>query len=79
MMTLITVIYTRPLICYAESMSRKAVDAVFAGLFSLTDIRVILRQTAPSHELSGEEKEAVRGALSDLKHQISVIEGELLP
>ena len=30
-------------------MSQRAADAVFQGLFALTDIRSILRITAPSH------------------------------
>jgi hypothetical protein len=60
-------------------MSRRAVDAVFQGLFSLTDIRVILRSTAPSHELSGEDRDAVRRSLADLRRQIGILEEELLP
>ena len=59
-------------------MSRRAVDAVFRGLFTLTDIRAILRRTAPSHELSGEEREAVRESLTDLKAQVGILEEELL-
>jgi hypothetical protein len=59
-------------------MSRRAVDAVFQGLFSLTDIRVILRGTAPSHELTGEDRETVRKILADLKQQIGILEEELL-
>ena len=60
-------------------MSRRAVDAVFQGLFTLTDIRVILRRTAPLHELSGEDREAVRKSLEDLKEQVRILEEELLP
>jgi hypothetical protein len=59
-------------------MSRRAVDAVFRGLFTLTDIRVILRRTAPLHELSGEERRAVHEYLADLKLQIGILEEELL-
>ena len=60
-------------------MSRRAVDAVYKGLFALTDIRVILRRTAPLHELSGEDREAVRKALSELKEQAAILGQELLP
>jgi hypothetical protein len=60
-------------------MSRRAVDAVFQGLFTLTDIRVILRSTAPTHELSGEDREAIRRGLADLKQQVGILEEELLP
>jgi hypothetical protein len=59
-------------------MSRRAVDAVFRGLFTLTDIRAILRTTAPSHKLTGEEREAVRKSLADLKEQVGILEEELL-
>lgn len=59
-------------------MSRRAVDAVFRGLFSLTDIRVILRGTAPLHELSEDDRRAVRGCLADLREQIGILEKELL-
>jgi hypothetical protein len=59
-------------------MSRRAVDAVFRGLFTLTDIRVILRRTAPLHELSGEDRQAVRESLADLREQLGIIEEELL-
>jgi hypothetical protein len=60
-------------------MSRRAVDAVFRGLFTLTDIRVILRRTAPLHALSDEDRRAVRGYLADLRQQIGIIEEDLLP
>ena len=59
-------------------MSGRAVDAVFRGLFALTDIRVVLRGTAPLHELSDEDRNAVRKAVSDLKQQVGIIEEELL-
>ena len=59
-------------------MSRRAVDAVFRGLFTLTDIRVILRETAPSHELSEGDREAVRKSLADLREQAGILEEELL-
>ena len=59
-------------------MSRRAVDAVFNGLFTLTDIRVILRRTAPLHDLSPEDRLAIRDHLSDLKRQIGILEEELL-
>jgi len=58
-------------------MSRRAVDAVFQGLFTLTDIRVILRRTAPLHELSDEDRRAVRGYLEDLRKQIGILDEEL--
>jgi hypothetical protein len=59
-------------------MSRRAVDAVFQGLFTLTDIRVMLRRTAPLHELSEEDRNAVLKSIADLRHQIGILEEELL-
>ena len=59
-------------------MSRRAVDAVFQGLFALTDLRVILRRTAPSHELTGEDRKAVQEGIADLKRQAGILEEELL-
>jgi len=59
-------------------MSRRAVDAVFQGLFALTDLRVVLRRTAPSHELTGEDRKLVRERIADLKQQAGILEEELL-
>ncbi|MGA2933684.1 MAG: hypothetical protein ABSD81_00830 [Methanomicrobiales archaeon] len=59
-------------------MSRRAVDAVFQGLFTLTDIRVMLRRTAPLHDLSEEDRRAVLKHLADLRQQIGILEEELL-
>jgi hypothetical protein len=59
-------------------MSRRAVDAVFQGLFTLTDLRVILRRTAPLHELSGEDRKEVLECLADLKRQVGILEEDLL-
>jgi hypothetical protein len=59
-------------------MSRRAVDAVFQGLFTLTDIRVVLRRTAPLHRLSDEDKGAVLKSLGDLRQQLGILEEELL-
>ena len=59
-------------------MSQRAADAVFQGLFSLTDIRYILRTTAPQHKLSDEEKQKVEKALASVEKQIATLRGELL-
>jgi hypothetical protein len=59
-------------------MSRRAVDAVFQGLFTLTDIRVLLRRTAPLHELSEDDRRAVLQSLADLRQQVGILEEELL-
>ena len=59
-------------------MSQRAADAVFQGLFSLTDIRSILRITAPTHELDEEQKKKVEKALASVEKQIAILRGELL-
>ncbi|HJJ36622.1 MAG TPA: hypothetical protein O0X27_05565 [Methanocorpusculum sp.] len=59
-------------------MSQRAADAVFQGLFSLTDIRYILRTTAPLHKLSDEEKQKVEKALASLEKQATILREELL-
>ncbi|HUK92604.1 MAG TPA: hypothetical protein VLU98_01060 [Methanomicrobiales archaeon] len=59
-------------------MSRRAVDAVFQGLFTLTDIRVVLRRTAPLHRLSDEDRRAVVRSIADLRQQAGILEEELL-
>ncbi len=61
-----------------KPMSRRAVDAVFQGLFTLTDIRVMLRRTAPLHELSEEDRRGVLQSLADLRQQVGILEEELL-
>ncbi len=65
-------------ICMMISMSQKAIDAVFAGLFHLTDIRTILRRTAPLHQLNDEEKETARRSIDAVRKQLAVLEEELL-
>ena len=60
------------------SMSQKAIDAVFAGLYQLTDIRTTLRRTAPLHQLTDEQKETTRKTLAALRKQLDIIEEELV-
>jgi len=59
-------------------MSQRAVDAVFQGLYSLTDIRAILRVTAPTHELSEEQKQKAEKYLASVEKQIAILREELL-
>ena len=59
-------------------MSQRAVDAVFQGLYSLTDIRAILRTTAPSHELTDEQKQKAAKYLTSVEKQIAILREELL-
>jgi len=59
-------------------MSRRAVDAVFQGLFLLCDIRGILRESAPHHQLCEEEKAMVTKTLEKIEKQIGILREELL-
>lgn len=59
-------------------MSRRAVDALFQALYLLTDIRFILRETAPVHELDDEQKVRAGKAIEKLKKQVTILEEELI-
>jgi hypothetical protein len=59
-------------------MSKRAVDAVFQGLYLLTDVRGILRDTTPHHKLSSEQKANTEKIIGKLEKQISIIKEELL-
>lgn len=59
-------------------MSKRAIDAVFEGMFLLTDIRAILRETAPLHDLDEEQRRQVNSLLDDLGKKVLVIREDLL-
>lgn len=59
-------------------MSQRAVDAVFQGLYLFTDLRAILRETAPAHRLDEEQRAAVAKALEKLRKQADILEKELV-
>lgn len=59
-------------------MSKRAVDAVFQGLYLLTDIRGMLRDTVPHHRLSAEQKVEAEKILGKLEKQIAIMKEELL-
>jgi len=59
-------------------MSKRAVDTVFLALYSLTDIRAILRETAPTHELDPEQRAKVQRLLENLERQVSSLKQEML-
>jgi len=46
-------------------------------LFLLTDIRALLRETAPGHQLDAEQKEQAARACEKIKRQIAILEEEL--
>lgn len=59
-------------------MSKRAVDTVFEALFTLTDIRMMLRDTAPQHRLDDDEKEAADAMLRSLEGNIRTLRKELI-
>jgi len=59
-------------------MSQRATDALFQSLFLLTDIRVMLRETAPLHELDTGEMAKAEKILSKVKRQVEILEEELI-
>jgi hypothetical protein len=63
---------------YGDFLSRRAVDAVFQAQFLMTDIRALLRETAPSHDLNEERKAEAGKILEKVKKQVDILEKELL-
>ncbi|MBO5003661.1 hypothetical protein J6C36_05260 [Methanocorpusculaceae archaeon] len=59
-------------------MSQKSIDAVFAGLYAFTDIRGLLRKSAPQHILTPEEKEQILTAGNTIRTAIADIERDLI-
>jgi len=59
-------------------MSKRAVDAVFQASFLLTDLRALLRETAPMHKFSDDQKESAGKAIEKLKKQVEILESEML-
>jgi hypothetical protein len=54
-----------------------AVDHVFEALFALTDLRVLLRETAPSHKLDEDQLLQASEALVRAKNALEELEEEL--
>jgi hypothetical protein len=59
-------------------MSRRAVEAVFQGLYLLCDIRGVLRETAPHHRFDEDQKVNARKTLDKLEKQVAILREELL-
>lgn len=50
----------------------------FQALFTLTDIRVILRETAPQHDLDEKQRVETRRLLENLERQVASLKQEML-
>ena len=59
-------------------MSKRAVDMVFQATYTLTDLRMILRNTAPTHELDTENRVQAERLLENLEWQVSSLKQEML-
>jgi hypothetical protein len=54
-----------------------AVDNLFEALFALTDLRVLLRETAPLHKFNAKQQAQVRDALARAKTALKRLEEAL--
>ncbi len=54
------------------------VDNVFEALFALTDLRMLLRETAPLHEFNEEQRTQAHEALRRVKMAVTRLEEELV-
>ena len=54
-----------------------SVDYVFEALFALTDLRVLLRETAPLHKFNEQQLLQAREALARAKNALEELEEEL--
>ncbi len=59
-------------------MSKRAVDMIFSATFALTDLRMILRETAPTHELDPGRREQAERLLGNLEKQVASLKQEML-
>ena len=51
------------------------VDTLFEALFALTDLRVLLRETAPLHKFSEEQRAEARESVAHAKEALVRLEG----
>lgn len=51
------------------------VDTLFEALFALTDLRVLLRETAPLHKLNEKQRAQVLDMILRAKEALSRLEG----
>jgi hypothetical protein len=59
-------------------LSKKTVDIVFQATFTLTDLRMILRETAPTHELDEKQRADAVRLLENLERQVGSLKQEML-
>jgi len=59
-------------------LSKRAVDMTFQALYTLIDLRVILRETAPRHQLDETERIQAQRLLDNLERQVASLKQEML-
>jgi len=59
-------------------VSKRAVDLIFSTTYLLTDLRMILRETAPGHELDEKQKAEAARLLENLERQVGSLKAEML-
>ncbi len=59
-------------------MSKRAVDMVFSAMYTLTDLRVLLRETAPTHILDNRQRAEAERLLENLERQVGSLKQEML-
>ncbi len=51
---------------------------VFSAMYTLTDLRILLRETAPSHELDAGQRAEAQRLLENLERQVGSLKQEML-
>ena len=59
--------------------NERAVKQLFEGVFALTDLRMIFRESTPTHDFSEEQKKRAKEALDRARKAIADLEKELNP
>jgi hypothetical protein len=67
-----------PIDLAGERMSKRAVDMTFQAIFTLTDLRILLRESAPSHEFDANQKTQAQRLLENLERQVGSLKREIL-
>jgi hypothetical protein len=55
----------------------KVVEETFASLFSLTDLRQILREAKPNKTFNKDQKKKVKSIIESVRQSLKIIEEEL--
>jgi hypothetical protein len=59
-------------------MSKRAVDMTFQAIYTLTDLRVLLRETAPLHVFDTGQRAQAHRLLENLERQVGSLKQEIL-